>query len=92
MYIRIFRGRFDPATYEDVTAVLAQGPWHLGQQPGFQGFQESGYDRANGRFVGVSTWDTEHAGFSPAALLGDKFTRLEALGVQMELEVYATYT
>ena len=88
MYIRITRGRLDPARYDEAAAFTEDLVAALRQQPGFQGYYGAG-DRTNGTAVAISLWDTqEHAQVDRAAL-GDVIPRMQALGMQLEpAEVY----
>jgi hypothetical protein len=85
MYMRVVRGRVDPARLDELTSGV--GPdlaAAISRLPGYQGFM-GGVDRASGRTIAVSTWDTEeHARWSPAEALGDMLSRLQALGVQTD--------
>jgi hypothetical protein len=85
MYMRVVLGRVDPARVDDemgrqvVHDVIAA----LKRLPGNQSYV-TGVDRASGRTIAISTWDTkEHARFSSGAG-GDIVSRLQALGVQVE--------
>jgi hypothetical protein len=51
-------------------------------------------DRASGRAIIVSTWDTEeHARWSPGDVLGDIVAKLQALNVQTDApEIYEVTT
>jgi quinol monooxygenase YgiN len=65
MYIRINRGKFDPARLDDVTAILRASEEKLvpaiRQLPGLQSYH-TGIDVASGTMITVSIWDTaEHA-------------------------------
>jgi hypothetical protein len=83
MYIRFTRGHFDPARYDEVVATIAELSAIAGRLPCYQGNQ-GGYDRAGGRFIALSFWDTvEHATF-PRATVADLVPRLRALGIQMD--------
>jgi quinol monooxygenase YgiN len=88
MYIRVARGRFDPARYDEMMAVADDLIAALRRLPGFRGYQ-GGVDRAAGTVVAVSHWDTrEHAQFDRAAL-GDVIPRMQVGGLQQEpAEVY----
>ena len=91
MYLRITRGRIDPARYDEVMAFTEDLLTALRQQPGFQSYS-GGADRTNGTVVAVSLWDTqEHAQLDRAAL-GDVISRTQALGLQLEpAEVYEVF-
>ncbi len=95
MYMRISRGRFDPARYDEISPVGREVDAAVQALPGCQ-HTHSGTDRNTGRFVSVSIWDTaEHANFSREAAggLGDVVRRAQALGVQVEPpEIYELET
>ena len=83
MYMRITRGRIDPAQYDEVMAFSEDLVAALRRQPGFQSYYGAG-DRTSGAAVAISLWDTkEHAQLDRAAL-GDVIPRMQALGLQFE--------
>jgi len=84
MYMRVVRSRVDPAKIDEVVGQVAQDlDAAIRRQPGYQS-STGGVDRATGRAIIVSTWDTEeHARYS-FDVLGDVQSRLQALGVQAE--------
>ncbi len=85
MYMRVTRGRWpNLATVDDeANKMIAELVAAVKRQPGNQSYV-TGVDRASGRTVAVSTWDTEeHAQWSPAAL-GDVLPRLQARGLQID--------
>ena len=83
MYIRITRGQSDPARIEETVRLVPDVSAALRQLPGCQGVQV-GVDRATGRSVAVSTFDTlEHAQFARERL-GEPIARLVAAGWQGE--------
>ncbi len=88
MYLRITRGRFDPARYDEIRPVLEDVLAAVQRLPGFQSYY-NGIDRTAGTAVAVSAWDSEeHVRFDRAAL-GDAIPRLQALGMQLEpAEIY----
>ena len=88
MYIRITRGRFDPAIYDQVLPLTQDVGAALQRLPGFQ-HRHTGLDRTAGVIAAVTVWDTqEHAAFSRDSL-GDVVNRIQALGVQLDPpEVY----
>ena len=87
MYIRVTRARFDPARSEEVQAIGQDIVAANRRLPGFQAFH-TGVDRAGGRIIALSFWDTEeHAQVSPDAF-AEFARRLEAAGVQMESTEY----
>jgi hypothetical protein len=82
-YLRLTRGRFQPATYDQLVVLARDLAAAMRRLPGHRGFH-GGIDRAAGTLVVVSTWDgAEHARFSRDAL-GDALARGQALGVQLE--------
>ncbi len=88
MYLRITRGRFDPARYDESVALSQEVGDAIARLPGFIDYQGGG-DPTTGAIVAVSAWETaEQARFSRDAL-GDAVTRLLAAGAQLEpAEVY----
>ena len=58
MYLRITRGRFDPARYDESVALSQEVGDALARLPGFVSYRGGG-DRATGAVVAVSAWDTE---------------------------------
>jgi hypothetical protein len=90
MYIRITRGRLDPAKYDEWEHVDQDVAAVVRTLPGCQNFIGAG-DRESGRTVAITTWDTaDHARVSRDAL-GDVLTRLLATGVHLEApEIYET--
>ena len=83
MYLRVTYMTSDQSRLDDVLAALRQaGQPVMRQSPGFQNYS-FGIDRAAGRIVVVSTWDTqEHANVQFAD--PDLGARLRAIGVQGE--------
>jgi hypothetical protein len=88
MYIRITRGRLDPAKYDDWARINPDVASVVKTLPGCQGFIGAG-DRESGKTVAVSTWDTaDHAGISRDAL-GEVLTRLLSTGIELDApEIY----
>ena len=88
MYLRITRGRFDPAKADQFVPLAREVNAAVQRLPGCQSMH-MGVDRNAGRIAAVSTWDTEeHAQFSRETL-GDVMTRIHALGTQLDPpEVY----
>jgi hypothetical protein len=84
MFIRVTRGRFDPARFDEFHQLVDDVATAVRRLPGLQSLMD-GVDRARGQMIAVSTWDTEeHARWSAAALGGDFPSRLQALGVQLD--------
>ena len=92
MYIRVTRGRFDPAKYDEFRGLSQAVHAAVQRLPGCQSVHTGG-DRNAGRLIAVSTWDSEeHARFSRDAL-GDVVARLQSLGGQLESpEIYESLT
>jgi hypothetical protein len=89
MYVRISRGRFNPATEGDVQRVVEEQVVPAMQRlPGLQRYM-GGLNRSAGILSAVSLWDTEaHANFSRDVLMG-AVPALTALGVTLEpAEIY----
>jgi hypothetical protein len=88
-YLRLTRGRFDPAAYDEVVRLTGEIAAATEQLPGYRG-QHHGVDRAGGTLVAVSLWDSvEHARHSREAL-GPAHAAAVAAGVWLEPpEVYA---
>jgi hypothetical protein len=83
MYLRITRGGFDPVASDAVAALVPAIEAALAAMPGHD-HTHTGIDRANGRGVTVTTWDTEaHARFS-REVLGDVVGKLQAAGMTLE--------
>jgi hypothetical protein len=83
MYLRITRGTFDPARYDQVAPLTADVAAALSRLPGFQTYS-GGANRSNGTIIAITTWDTEsHARFD-RALLGDILGRLQESGVRLD--------
>ena len=84
MWIRVARGRVDPARIDENSTFGQDITAAFRQLPGFQSFM-SGTDRATGQVITVSTFDTEeHARFSRDALGGDIQSRMQARGTQVD--------
>ena len=84
MYIRVTRGRVDPARLDQVVnQLVGDVQASASRRPGYQGFM-SGVDRASGRTITVTTWDTEEHARWPRESAGDLLARFQALGIQLE--------
>ena len=84
MYMRVTRGRVDPARSDEAVKLGTDVAAAVRQLPGCQSFVAGG-DRTTGQTIAVSTWDTEeHARYNAADALGDIVPRLQALGTQIE--------
>ena len=95
MYLRITRGRFDPAKYDDLLPLTREVDAAVQAMPGCQSVH-SAVDRTGGRLAVVSQWATvEQASFSrdTDASTADVVRRILALGVQVEPpEIYEIVT
>ncbi len=83
MYIRVTRGRMDPARVDQHNQVLLEVAAVARGLPGYQSFM-GGVDRASGQSITVSTWDTEENARWSRDVLGDLLPRLQALNVQLD--------
>ena len=92
MYMRVTRGRVDLSRYDEAVSAVPGIVGALSRLPGNQSYL-TGMDRASGRTMAVSTWDTEdHARFSTDAV-PDLASRLQAAGLQVEsTEVFEVTT
>ena len=88
MFLRLTRGRFDPARYDEVVPLVPAVIAALRALPGVQDVRV-GIDRTSGRTLSLMTLDTlEHAQFSRHRL-GPTLAPLEALGWEPEApEIY----
>jgi hypothetical protein len=88
IYLRITRAHFNPSRYEELQAVVPDVSAAIWLLPGFQSMQ-TGFDRANGKSVSVTTFDTlEHAQFQRSSL-DAVFATLQASSWQGEApEIY----
>ena len=95
MYLRITRGRFDPARSDELLPLTREVDAAVLAMPGCQSVR-SAVDRSGGRFAVVSHWDTlEQASFSREtdARTAEVVRRVVALGVQLEPpEIYEVVT
>ena len=77
MYIRVTRGRFNPANYEQIQRMVEEQLLPgIKQRPGFRSYQ-GGIDREANTLVAVSFWDTREQAEGLASGRGP----FEALGV-----------
>ena len=90
MYLRLTRGRFDPARYDAVVPLVPAITSALLALPGVQDVRV-GIDRASGRTLSLTSFETlEHAQFSRDRL-GSVLRPLQALGWEPEApEIYET--
>jgi quinol monooxygenase YgiN len=83
MYIRVTRGRFDAAKYDEFRALSRDVQAAVQRLPGCQSMHNGG-DPDRGQLITVSIWDSEeHARFSRDAI-GDLIARLQSLGGELE--------
>jgi hypothetical protein len=83
MYMRVVRARIDPARLDESSQLGPDLAAAIRRLPGFQSLM-GGTDRASGRAIAISTWDTEeHARYAPEAL-GEVASRIQALGTQVD--------
>ena len=83
MYLRITRGHFDPARYDESVTLSQEVGDALSRLPGFVAYHGGG-DRASGAVVAVSTWETEEQARFPREALGDVVARLLATGATLD--------
>jgi hypothetical protein len=90
MYLRVTRGRWDPAKHDELMGLVPEVRAAIQRLPGCQDVR-NGVERSTGRTVTVATFDTlEQAQFSRDSL-GESFVRLQAAGWQGEApEIYET--
>jgi len=88
MYLRVTRGRVDPAKSEEAIRLVPAIMAAIQQLPGCRGAQ-SGVDRATGNSISISTFETlDQAQFSRDRL-SEAIAPLLALGWQGEApEIY----
>jgi hypothetical protein len=83
MYLRVTRGRFDPARYDESVTISQEVADSIARLPGLISYRGGG-DPATGAIVAVSVWDSEaHARFAREQL-GDVVDRLQASGAQLD--------
>jgi quinol monooxygenase YgiN len=84
MYMRVTRGRVDPSGYDDLMGLAPDIRASVSRQPGCQSYTQGG-DRASGKTIALSTWDTEeHARMDRNTALADVLPRVQATGVQLD--------
>ena len=83
MYVtRVTRARMDPARFDEVSQLMGDLAVASRQLPGYQNVV-MGSDRASGRIVVISTWDSEEHARWFRDDIGDT-PKLQALGVQVD--------
>ncbi len=75
MYLRITWARFDPASYDQVSAAALEVQAALRQLPGVQHIHQ-GIDRTRGSVAAVSVWDSEEHERFAREVLGEPIGRL----------------
>jgi hypothetical protein len=90
MYLRLTRGRFEPAHYDAVVPLVPAITAALHALPGVRDVRV-GIDRTSGRTLSLTSFDTlEHAQFSRDRL-GSVLQPLQALGWEPKApEIYET--
>ena len=79
VHIRLSRGRFDPARYDELLQMTEQTIEAARQVPGCRSFQIA-IDRQAGRVIALSTWNDP----DQAPAISQLRARAEAIGVQFE--------
>jgi hypothetical protein len=85
-YMRVVRGRWpdpDKINSEEARQLVSDLVTAFKQFPGYQSFM-GGVDRAGGRTIHVSTWDTEEQARLPPGALSALRPRDQSLGVQVD--------
>jgi quinol monooxygenase YgiN len=82
-YMRVTRGRIDPARIDEVNTLAQEIAAAIRRLPGNQSWL-AGIDRASGRALTVSTWDTAENARADRLAGTDLASRVQALGVQMD--------
>ncbi|MDQ6719205.1 MAG: antibiotic biosynthesis monooxygenase [Candidatus Dormibacteraeota bacterium] len=83
-YVRARKpGTLDPAKYDELEGMLQDISPAVRAQPGCQSYLGA-TDRAAGKTVSVSTWDTEEHAKFPRDALGGIASRLQAIGLQLD--------
>jgi quinol monooxygenase YgiN len=87
MFLRITRGRFDPARVDEIQSLTAEAANAFKRLPGFVAYQ-GGLDRQAGSLVAISTWeDAGSANFSREQL-GDVISRVVAVAQLEAPDIY----
>ena len=87
MYMRVTRGRFDPAAVDRFVETSRQVQAAVGRLPGLQHIH-TGVDRAAGRMVAVSLWDTEEHARFPREVVADVLARAGSVAELEPPEIY----
>jgi hypothetical protein len=88
MYLRVTRGRLDPAKSDEAARLVPAIVAAMQQLPGCQGVHV-GVDRATGKSIAVSSFETQEQAQFPRERLSDALAPLMAIGWQAEApEIY----
>jgi hypothetical protein len=82
-YMRVTRGRIDPAGWEELNKLGQEIAATIRRLPGNQSYV-AGVDLASGRAQTVSIWDTEEDARRDNLAGTDLASRVQALGVQLD--------
>jgi quinol monooxygenase YgiN len=80
-YLRVTRYRFDPARFDEINEMRQEVAAAIRRLPGNQSYV-AGIDRAGGRVLTVSTWDTEEDARRDNLGGSELASKVQALGVQ----------
>jgi len=86
MHVRVTRGQWaDPTTFDSEAGqqLLQELVAAMKGAPGNQSYL-TGADRASGRTVAISTWDTEDHARAALTAIGDIASRLQTLGLRID--------
>ncbi len=87
MYVRITRGRFDPARAADVERLTGEVADAIKGLPGFVAYQ-GGLDREAGTIVAISTWESESTVNFSREMLGEVISRVTELAQLEPPDIY----
>jgi quinol monooxygenase YgiN len=88
MYLRVTRGHLDPAKSDEAARLVPAIIAAIRQRPGCHGVQV-GVDRATGKSIAVSTYETQEQAQYSRELLSEALAPLVALGWQGDApEIY----
>ena len=92
MFVRVTRGRLDPARFDEARGITPDIAAAIRALPGYLSYVNAG-DHAAGTTITVTTWDTaEHARFSRTDALASVMSRLLATGIQLDPpEIYEAF-
>jgi heme-degrading monooxygenase HmoA len=83
MYVRITRGRVDPARYDEAVTAAQEIARAASRLPGFRSYH-GGADKTTGEVVAVSVWDSEASARFSREDLGEAYTRFQALNPRLD--------